>query len=245
MKESKFVELLNLYIDQEINPSEAELLEEEIQRDPARRRVYLQYCRMHRASAVLFESFRSDNVPAGNKLAEAARAADEKVVAFPTLSPRRTSRWVYAAGLVAAAACVAFVFVHRPAVNPTRPNDGTLLTQNAAAPAQPAKVQTAAVSPEAFAPTLVPMVRREFTPVLVTHTFAAAQDLPANAAALLAGYPATLEWMQRIQLPPVQNLSLDTLVFEIQPTLRQDQRTYRSSLPVQGNVEKASFEFQR
>jgi len=170
MKESKFIELLNLYIDQEISPPEAELLEEEIQRDPARQRVYLQYCRMHRASAVLFESFRSENMPAGGKLAEAARAAAEKVVAFPTLAPRRSARWAYAAGLVAAAACVAFVFVHRSTVNPTRPDAGALLTQNLAAPVHPVTTQPAVVSPEAFARTVAPMTRREFTPVFVARS---------------------------------------------------------------------------
>jgi len=245
MKESKFVELLNLYIDQEISPSEAELLEEEIQRDPARRRVYLQYCRMHRASAVLFESFRSESMPAGGQLAEAARAAAEKVVAFPTLSPHRPSRWVYAAGLVAAAACVAFVFVRRSAVDHTRPDDGPLLTQTAATPVRSVTTQPAAVTPGDFAPAVAPMPRREFTPVLFVTRGLAAQEMTPNAAALLATNRATLEWMQQIRLAPVLNPALENLVFDTQPTLQQDQRTYRSTLPVQGNAEKASFEFQR
>jgi len=244
MKESKFVELLNLYIDQEISPSEAELLEEEIQRDPARRRVYLQYCRMHRASAVLFESFRAENMPAGSKLAETARAAAEKIVAFPTLAPRRTSRWVYAAGLVAAAACVAFVFVRRSAVDHTRPNDGMLLTQNVATPVRSVTAQPAAVAPETYAPAVAPMTRREFTPVFVARSLATPEMTP-NAAALLATSRTTLDWIHQIQLSPVQNLALENLVFQTQPTLPQDQRTYRSTLPVQGNAEKASFEFQR
>ena len=243
MKESKFVELLNLYIDQEISPADAALLEAEIQRDPARRRVYLQYCRMHRASTMLFESFRSENMPAGSQLAEAARAAADKVVSFPSLAPRHSSRWVYAAGLVAAAACVAFVFVRRSAVDHTRPGDGTLLTQTAVTPVRSATAQPAAVTPAAFAPAVAPMARREFTPVFVTRSLTAPET--PNAATLLATNRNTLEWMQRIQLSPVQNLALENLVFQTQPTLQQDQRTYRSSLPVQGNVDKVSFEFQR
>ena len=239
MKESKFVELLNLYIDQEISPAEAELLEEEIQRDPARRRVYLQYCRMHRASTMLFESFRSENMPAGSQLAEAARAATDKVVAFPSLAPRRSSRWIYAAGLVAAAACVAFVLVRRSAVDQPRLDDGTRLTQTVATPARSVTAQPAAVTPA----TLAPMARREFTPVFVARSLTAPET--PNAATLLATNRTTLEWMQRIQLSPVQNLALENLVFETQPTLQQDQRTYRSTLPVQGNMDKVSFEFQR
>jgi hypothetical protein len=88
------------------------------------------------------------------------------------------------------------------------------------------------------------MARREFTPVFVARALDA-PETTANAAALLAANRTTLEWMQRIQLPPVQNLALENLVFQTQPTLQQDQRTYRSTLPVQGNVEKVSFEFQR
>ncbi len=243
MKESKFVELLNLYIDQEINPEEAAILEEEIQRDPARRRVYLQYCRMHRASTVLFESFRSENMPAGGKLGEAARAAAEKVVAFPTLAPRRSSRWVYAAGL-AAAACVAFVLVRRSTVEKTRPDVGPQLAQNVATPVRSVPVRPAVVSPEAFAVTVAPMPRREFTPVFVSRGLASQEMMP-NAATLLDTHRAALEWMQQIKLTPVANLALENIVFETQPALQQDQRTYRSTLPVQGNVDKVSFEFQR
>ena len=243
MKESKFVELLNLYIDQEISAPEAALLEEEIQRDPERRRVYLQYCRMHRASAVLFESFRSENMPAGGKLGEAARAAAEKIVAFPAPSPRRSPNWVYAAGL-AAAACVAFVLVRQTASNRAQPNHGTQLTQTAATPVRSVPAQPAAVSPEAFAPAVVPITRREFTPVFVTRGLAAQETSP-NAEALLVAHRATLDWMQRVQLTPMQNPALENLVFDTQPTLQQDQRTYRSALPVQVNAEKVSFEFQR
>ena len=244
MKESKFVALLNLYIDQEISPAEAALLEEEIQCNPARRRVYLQYCRMHRASTVLFESFRAENMPAGGKLAATARAAEAKVVAFPAIAPRRTAHWVYAAGLVAAAACVALVFVRQPAGNNTRQNDRTMLTQEVATPAQPVVAQPTEVSPEAFFPAVVPTARREFTPVVLARSLGT-QEMPANVAALLATNRAALEWMHRIQLPPVQNLALENIVFETQPTLQQDQRTFRSSLPVQVNVEKAAFQFQR
>ncbi|HTZ21127.1 MAG TPA: hypothetical protein VMC06_09615 [Opitutaceae bacterium] len=243
MKESKFIELLNLYIDQEIGPAEAELLEEEIQRDPARRRVYLQYCRMHRASAVLFESFRAENIPAGGKLAEAARAASAKVVAFPTPAPRRPTRWIYAAGLVAAAACVAFVFVRRPAIDRSRPGDGALLTQTVTVPARSITAPPSAVTPATYAPAVAPMTRREFTPVFVAHTLTPPET--SNPAALLATNRNTLEWMQRIQLSPVQNLALENIVFGTPPAQSQDQRTYRSSLPVQGNVDKVSFEFQR
>ena len=88
------------------------------------------------------------------------------------------------------------------------------------------------------------MTRREFTPVFVARSLATPEMTP-TAAALLATNRATLDWIHQIRLTPVQNLALENLVFQTPPTLQQDQRTYRSTLPVQGNVDKVSFEFQR
>ena len=49
MKDQEFVALLNLFIDREISAEDAVRLEAEVRRDPARRALYTQYCRMHRA----------------------------------------------------------------------------------------------------------------------------------------------------------------------------------------------------
>ena len=51
MKDSEFLELLNLYLDHEITPADAARLEAEVRADPERRRTYLQYCRMQKACA--------------------------------------------------------------------------------------------------------------------------------------------------------------------------------------------------
>jgi anti-sigma factor RsiW len=51
MKESRYIELLNLYVDHRLTPEEAAELETEVQRNPARRKVYLQYCRIQKACA--------------------------------------------------------------------------------------------------------------------------------------------------------------------------------------------------
>lgn len=58
MKEKKFFLLLNLYIDGEISPSDAGELEQEIMRDPRHRRVYDDYCRIHRATKLVYDRFR-------------------------------------------------------------------------------------------------------------------------------------------------------------------------------------------
>jgi len=98
MKESKFIELLNLYVDHEITAADAALLETEVQRDPERRRVYREYCQMQKACTQLAEQFQTEAPPA-------PAVEPVTVVAFPR---RRFAALAYAGGL-AAAACVAAV----------------------------------------------------------------------------------------------------------------------------------------
>jgi hypothetical protein len=94
MSESKFIELLNLYIDHQISHEEAALLEEEIRHNPERRQTYRQYCRMQRACTLVL-----DQCSAPSQRAE--REAGE-IVGFQ--STGRRPRWgYYAAGLAAAA----------------------------------------------------------------------------------------------------------------------------------------------
>ena len=99
MKESKFIELLNLYIDQQISPEDAALLEEEILRNPRRRQIYGQYCRMHRACTIVLDR---------QEARDEAAPAKAPGRAMPIEAARRFGRAYYAAGL-AAAACLALV----------------------------------------------------------------------------------------------------------------------------------------
>ncbi|MBI5381699.1 MAG: hypothetical protein HZA31_07350 [Opitutae bacterium] len=246
MNQSKFIELLNLYVDQEIDPADAALLEEEIQRNPERRQLYLQYCRMHRASTVLFEQYRAEAAPAAGSLAEAARAADRKVIAFPTQSRRRTGNWLMGAGLVAAAACVAVVFIRRPQQSETQMVGGTTVAQVKTAPAPSAPVAAVPVAAKAFVPVTAPAARPTFTPVFVAHPLnqAAAAN---NQAPLLASDQEAFSWMHRVQLAPVRTVSPDELVFESKPaaTREQELRTFTGARAGQFRVENAAFQFQR
>jgi len=238
MKESKFIELLNLYIDQEIAPNDVALLEEEIQSNPERRRVYLQYCRMHRANEQLFERSRAGNVPLGSKLAAAARAANEKVVAFPEPALRHRLRWAYVGGLVAAAACVAFVFV-RPLMSPepVAKTGGMVVAQQTPAPVRPiARVE---------APSPQPVARPERSQFVSVFAAYPLDNGNANAGAVFTQHRENLQWMQRVQLVPMQATPADNLVFETQPAWSQDQGVYRNVRPVKLTTEKAAFQFQR
>ncbi len=60
MNDREFIELLNLYLDHEIAPADAARLEAEVRDNPERRRIYLEYCRMQKACALLAEDFATE-----------------------------------------------------------------------------------------------------------------------------------------------------------------------------------------
>jgi hypothetical protein len=92
MNDKKFMELLNLYLDREIDADDALRLEAEVAANRKRRKVYDQYCRMQKACSMLTSE-------------PAAGAADHggAVVTFPA-----RSFWGREAllGAMAAAACI-------------------------------------------------------------------------------------------------------------------------------------------
>jgi hypothetical protein len=142
MKDSEFIELLNLYLDHEISPAKAALLEAEVTRDPARRQLYRQYCQMQKACVVLAGRF------------EGAEAGPR--VNLLAASPVRRSRaGLWATGFVAAAACAAFALL--PRLHPAG-------TPAAAAPASAAVAQSAPVEVRPAAPAF-----NNFQPVFTVH----------------------------------------------------------------------------
>lgn len=50
MTDDVFEDLVNLYLDKEINPAQLRILREELDRNPGRREVFESYCRMHQAT---------------------------------------------------------------------------------------------------------------------------------------------------------------------------------------------------
>jgi hypothetical protein len=137
MKDHRFIELVNLYIDRQISAEETAELEAEIQASPQRRAVYRQYCQLHSATKQVYESFRANAEP------QAGGPAGRVVTGNFTRRPR--SNWIHYAGGLAAAACLAVVFVRYNAGS--APAAGGL-AQTAATPA----VQVATVTPSTPAP---------------------------------------------------------------------------------------------
>jgi hypothetical protein len=95
MNDKKFMELLNLYLDREIDADDALRLEAEVASNPQRRNVYDEYCRMQKACSML-----TDEAAAGTA------ERDSVVVGFPAAHP-----WGRASllGALAAAACILLV----------------------------------------------------------------------------------------------------------------------------------------
>lgn len=197
MKDSEFIELLNLYLDHEISASDAARLEAEVQSNPERQRVYRQYCKMQKACKVLAADFATTGD-------EAEAAPDPKVVAFnPAVAPRsqRNVRYVFGS-LAAAAACVALVFVGR---NRTAGEAEILPTVEPVAqvsvPAAPSAVANVAPS----APRGLISVAQRQNSILVANPLLLTGNSQAQAvlAAAVRQADNQLAWLETVQLAPL------------------------------------------
>lgn len=223
MNDARFIELLNLYIDQELSAEEVGELEQEIAQNPARRRTYEQYCRMHRGCALLFESSRSQ-APQYPKLDRSARDAEKKVMAFPgsVEAPVVRGPWgrvAWAGGLAAALAVAA---LQGPAlVTALRSPDAV----------QPAATATASSARQS------------------DYQLVGLFNRPADGSRLTFQPAVTPEsnWLQSLELTPLQRVSVENLRFTAEPT-EQDERTFAGSQPfnpAQSAVEFSAFQFQK
>lgn len=206
MKESKFIELLNLYVDHQISAPDAALLEAEIQRNPERRKIYREYCQMQKACAVLAESFRPQTQPTGGQVVE---------------FPQRRVRWnaaTYVMGAMAAAACVALVVVNRDgsgeSVSPTSLQVAALdsapvpAAETSAPVSAPETVSTPAPARQALQPVFAGLVR---------------DPSPAES-----GDRAPLDWVSQVNLQPV---AIEKLRFEARPTFHTENVIIRAPFP--------------
>jgi len=218
MKETEFIELLNLYIDHEISAEDAARLEAEVVGSTEHRRIYRQYCRMHRACTLLAGQMREE--------------APETVAALTAPRRERSNRWtlpVYATGLMAAACFAVLVAVrsHRPA------EAGALAVVAPSTPA--ATVAVAEPAPVAARPDLHPVVD--------LHDFSLASD-NANNGLLTAEQNALFAWMKQVQVQPIQRPSAGQ--FNVPAVLLEpESRAGRSADSLGAPVEMAAFRFQR
>ncbi len=200
MKDSEFLELLNLYLDHEISAADAARLEAEVQGNPERRRVYQDYCRMQKACTLLAKDFAE---------APADAAADRKVVAF---EPSRS--WgpgFYAlGGVVAAAACLAVVLIKREPAAPAISGEGVTVAQvPASKPADVSVVipQGGIISANSPAVARTVTLRTDLQPVVALRALSLSTS-SNNGATLLAANPEPmqqLDWIQGLKIAPMKN----------------------------------------
>lgn len=245
MKDSEFIELLNLYLDHEISAADAARLEAEVQSNPARRKVYGQYCRMQKACKLFVTDFATEPTQAHDA---AQLAAEKKIVAFDVARAQAAGAGRVRAGnlytvgaFAAAAACVAIIFV----------GHSRQTTEAAAGAAIAAMEQTHDAAPRSIsAPSAGPAetVVIDLKPMMIASPVAetgprALGGLSANRthATLVADRQLRLTgnaqtdamlteamhktsgrfaWIEQVQLPPVQRpVPLSELRFDARPAV--------------------------
>ncbi|ATC65436.1 hypothetical protein CMV30_16615 [Nibricoccus aquaticus] len=246
MNESRFIELLNLYVDQQLCPQEAAELEAEIQTNPTRHRTYQQYCRMQKACAQLFEHERSA-APASVALSRAMADADRKIVAFPEQGTRR-SIWPvgFSIGAVATAACVAFVVLSRTETQgPTV--SGQVVATNEQAPVKESGTTVARVITEdAKQPAaLLASSTEEFTRVFTVQPFRSSEMRPEGL--FVSGSSAdalVIDWAQDVQLKPLRKVSAEDLAFDQRTAVDKPVTTqFSTTSSDEHSTEMTAFQF--
>jgi hypothetical protein len=244
MKEPRFIELLNLYVDQQLSATEAAELESEIRQNPARRRTYQQYCRMQKACAQLFEHERSA-APASAVLTRDIEQADRKVVGFPR---QRVDRPLWSTGFsvaaVAAAACVAFVVIRRADTVLPQSQGATVATVTEKLAVNDGLVDASAS--RLASSTSVGLSENEFKPIFTAQTLRAPERRNLFFVSSTKTEESSLEWMRQLQLEPVRKVSADDFAFGPRSEIdKAVNATFSSSSDDEQAVEMNAFQFQR
>lgn len=222
MKDNRFIELVNLYIDRQITSAEAAELEAEMQASPRRRAIYRQYCQLHSATKQVYDRFRATAL-------EPQPAAVSGRTVIENFKNRPRFHWVHYVGGAAAAACLALLFVRHNA----QPQPGS---------AALARVEPKAAVPAAIAPVVLPAP----APSLVSlHNNRMTE--PAYPGLLTALRQDEQQALITEEVPVSRLPSLfDDGVFEMRPVLPVNgQRTFRSKLTPAQPAEFTAFQFQR
>lgn len=246
MKDSEFLELLNLYLDHEISVADAARLEAEVQGNAKRRALYHEYCRMQKACKVLAADFQTEGQVA------------EKRVLVAGGPPRQTWRpgFFVAGGVSLAAACLTLLFVARNG-REAGPEAPRALVQSATpAPATSNGMTDAAKSAVANSSTrgiVLAATAADRAPGARVTLLSDSLVLSGNKQpeAIFASTSTSgedqLAWVRDFQLVTLQERSqLEQLRFETAPpTLRPEGRPLGGRAPAEATVEMTAFRFKK
>ncbi len=226
MKDHRFIELLNLYIDRQITAAETTELEAEIQESPGRQAVYRQYCQIHSATKQVYDSFRA------NATEQPAIQAGQTGAVELFESKRRKSHFAYYAGGLAAA-CLVLVFL-RYNSTPTVGGDFAQAEVSMAA-ARPATEVVARIDTAKVAdPIIGPVNLRTFTP-----------DYSAMLAAMREQDEERAYANGHFQLNPARSLFDDGFFNSSTTAPTPDSRPFRIQQTPARQAEFTAFQFQR
>lgn len=241
MKDSEFIELLNLYLDHEISAADAARLEAEVQSNPQRHKIYREYCQMQKACQLLAADFQP----------EAERAPRARAIAPKQAWFFSRGTGAFAVGALAAAACVALIFTGRnPVAKTGEPAQGF---------ARDSRAPLSAGLPTASAPAAASKTARpSYATVSVASRMEPARAMFGSDSKLpiesnRAGGTLTLatasspqfDWMRAVQIAPLPRpVPVEELRFEHRPVnLRPDGRALGNSATAPADVEMAAFRF--
>jgi len=228
MKDNRFIELLNLYIDRQITAEETAELEAEIQGDPRRQAVYRQYCQIHSATKLVYESFRAGAEPDAKP---ASRPATVEL--FETRRGRKN--WVHYVGGVAAAACIGLFLIRYNAAT-------TVAVASPAIAARAPVPVTTVVAAQPAAKTATPAAVTQ--PRLISlRTTSSSPDYSAMLAALREQDEERSHASERWQAMRAQSLFDDNL-FDAKHQVETEARPVQSRTSSQ-QAEFTAFQFQR
>jgi hypothetical protein len=217
MKDSEFIELLNLYVDHEITPADAARLEAEVVGNAKRARIYREYCGMQKACMILADQFREAAPEAGKIPVTATRA---RGLALP-----------FAAVSLAAAACLGVVLLAR---HPGAGSQTSLAQAQTLAPSPAARVAVAAPSYAAI-PVDFPLVRPA----------SGAERIDSQALLTSSSQQDPFAWMNRVQFAPIQRVPIEP--FLLDPKSNLDPQNRDLGIPQglqQLPVERTAFQLQ-
>lgn len=255
MKDSEFIELLNLYLDHEISAADAARLEAEVQNNPERRMVYQQYCRMQKACRILATDFAGEPsaAPAGKKVV----AFDPDAAEVASARRKRMGNFYTIGTFAAAAACVAIVFVGRSRQAAAEQASLALQSQEQAATATIAtspenrievKSTAVAASDVSTGPrSLGSQPAQNSAATLVANPLLLTGNAQADAvmAAAMQQAKSQFAWIDNVQLAPIQQpVPLTELRFETTPAmLRPEGRALGGRQSTNANAEMSAFQF--
>jgi len=233
MNDAEFIELLNLYLDHEISAVDACRLEAEVTSNPARHKIYREYCQMQKACVVLAQASARET---------ANTPAESNVVRFEESAPR----WglgFYALAACAAAACVAVVAVmrngHDSANLAALAPETTIITNGQFTPV------SALANNARDLPRTVSVASRnaDLKPAFAAYTTRSIAE--QSKVTQLDRNDARFEWMQRVQVSSMPRVMAEDLRFDQTTNLAPEKNNFRNRRPIDARFEQAAHQFQR